>query len=98
MSTAILLFTFYVARRAAQRPVLRAAALRWTCFGIPLFLAACATDLIVFLHELILGNAPLRDHGVEVLGRRAHGLHVRPMTPPLGGNEEAEGPAVTGDG
>src|SRR5215831_13045303 len=66
--------------------------------GIPLLFAAGATDLLVLLHELVFRRAPRRDHGIEFLSRRPHGVHLGLAALLLGWNIEAEGLAMPSDG
>src|SRR5580765_3420392 len=65
--------------------------------GLPLLLAGSLTDLLVFLHELVLGRAPLGDHRVELLGGSPHCFHLSLAAAFLRGNEKAPRLAVTSD-
>src|SRR3954451_8476949 len=66
--------------------------------GIPLSFAADATDLLVLPHQIVLRGAPGRDHGIEFLGRRAHGVYLGLAALLLSRNIEAKGLAMPGDG
>src|SRR5215831_13594961 len=66
--------------------------------GIPLSFAADATDLLVLLHQIVFRGAPGRDHGIEFLGRRPHGVHLGLAVLLPGRNIEAKGLAMAGDG
>src|SRR5579883_516513 len=57
---------------------------------VPLLLAAGAPDLLVLPHELIFGRTPSRNHSVEFLRGRPHGLDFRFAVSLLRGNKEAE--------
>src|SRR6476469_6686202 len=66
--------------------------------GIPLLLAAGATDLLVLLDEFVLGCTPRCDHGVEFLCGCSHGIDFSLAALLLRRDKEAEGLAVSSDG
>ena len=47
-------------------------------------------DLLVFIHQLVFGGAPGRNHLVQILRGGAHGLQLRLAAALLRGNVEAE--------
>jgi hypothetical protein len=65
--------------------------------GLPLLLAGSLTDLLVLLHEFVLGRAPLRDHRVELLGSGSHRFYFSLAATFLRGDEKAKRLSMTSD-